>query len=516
MGLFEQFPYTNFHGLNLDWLLKKMEELAKEMGDLSTYVRSFIDTQIEPLIEAKLDEMVADGELDEILARMEVIDYVTPEMFGAKGDGLTDDTEAFQRAVNSGRAVCLLMGSMYKLTETIHLSNLHTETETRERVNRIIFQKAPTDYNSPSPAIVCEISDNTHPIFAIEAPNWRMVNVTAQCKNGPGNDAPEDLTFIKTNMSDPNVDFAMIGCKIDRANVIADVTGRGFLMRECLAFRPHKILAIKWAGDPEEGTYHGDLYGQRAIILENNRFHSCTGGPMITLAAAANAVGFRFCNNIFDRGHAEFMSCSGRPLAWKISGNTINGMKGLGGDTNPLIRFLAGAEDVMITDNMIHQIPQANEGSFAHLLDIAPTEETVKSLVVANNNVNKMSDGGLVIVRRVEGGITSPVLTGCGISGNVIEALDSTDETVRAVVKGMNLKMEQCVITDNVVGSHTGTASIYTVYSSGTHRLLYSKVIGNVIPGSAVTYAGTGDATLTGTLIDDTLIPSGNDSDERI
>lgn len=27
MGLFEHFPYVNFHGLNLDWLLKKVKDL---------------------------------------------------------------------------------------------------------------------------------------------------------------------------------------------------------------------------------------------------------------------------------------------------------------------------------------------------------------------------------------------------------------------------------------------------------------------------------------------------------
>ena len=28
---FEQFPYTNLHDLNLDWLLKKLEELEKNV-----------------------------------------------------------------------------------------------------------------------------------------------------------------------------------------------------------------------------------------------------------------------------------------------------------------------------------------------------------------------------------------------------------------------------------------------------------------------------------------------------
>ena len=31
---FEQFPYTNLHDLNLDWLLKKIEELEKRIKRL--------------------------------------------------------------------------------------------------------------------------------------------------------------------------------------------------------------------------------------------------------------------------------------------------------------------------------------------------------------------------------------------------------------------------------------------------------------------------------------------------
>lgn len=30
-GSYEKFPYTNFHGLNLDWLLQKMKELEQKV-----------------------------------------------------------------------------------------------------------------------------------------------------------------------------------------------------------------------------------------------------------------------------------------------------------------------------------------------------------------------------------------------------------------------------------------------------------------------------------------------------
>lgn len=34
MGLFEQFPYSNFHELNLDWILKKIKELDEKVDSI--------------------------------------------------------------------------------------------------------------------------------------------------------------------------------------------------------------------------------------------------------------------------------------------------------------------------------------------------------------------------------------------------------------------------------------------------------------------------------------------------
>jgi hypothetical protein len=33
MGLFEQFPYSNFHGLNLDWILKTIKDLETQISE---------------------------------------------------------------------------------------------------------------------------------------------------------------------------------------------------------------------------------------------------------------------------------------------------------------------------------------------------------------------------------------------------------------------------------------------------------------------------------------------------
>jgi hypothetical protein len=45
--------------------------------------------------------------------------YVTPEMYGAVGNGITDDTTALQNAINSGNAILLTTGKNYLVTTTL-------------------------------------------------------------------------------------------------------------------------------------------------------------------------------------------------------------------------------------------------------------------------------------------------------------------------------------------------------------------------------------------------------------
>ena len=42
MGIFEHFPYTNFHEVNLDWLLANVKNLETQIADVAEY-NSFLD-----------------------------------------------------------------------------------------------------------------------------------------------------------------------------------------------------------------------------------------------------------------------------------------------------------------------------------------------------------------------------------------------------------------------------------------------------------------------------------------
>lgn len=37
-GTFEQFPYTNYHDLNLDWIIEALKELNDRVTDLEARV----------------------------------------------------------------------------------------------------------------------------------------------------------------------------------------------------------------------------------------------------------------------------------------------------------------------------------------------------------------------------------------------------------------------------------------------------------------------------------------------
>lgn len=66
MGLFEHFPYSNFHEQNIDWLLRKMREQLDEMEDLYKQI-SEINTKIVDTVDDKLDGWVDDGTMAEIV-----------------------------------------------------------------------------------------------------------------------------------------------------------------------------------------------------------------------------------------------------------------------------------------------------------------------------------------------------------------------------------------------------------------------------------------------------------------
>lgn len=78
-----------------------VEEYIEKFNDLHDYVEDYFDNlDVQEEINNKLDAMAEAGTLDAIAARYFNHIVITPLQFDATGDGVTDDTENFQDAID--------------------------------------------------------------------------------------------------------------------------------------------------------------------------------------------------------------------------------------------------------------------------------------------------------------------------------------------------------------------------------------------------------------------------------
>ena len=100
----------------VDYLNKTMEDIITLHGDvtnlhkayaeLQSYVNNYFSSlDVQEEINNKLDELVNSGKLDVIFNQY--IRYVTPEEFGAIGDGVNDDTNAIKQCLEQNKSILL-------------------------------------------------------------------------------------------------------------------------------------------------------------------------------------------------------------------------------------------------------------------------------------------------------------------------------------------------------------------------------------------------------------------------
>lgn len=100
----------------IDYLNKSMEDIKTLNKDvtalhgayvkLQEYVNNYFSTlDVQEEINKKLDELVDTGKLDIIFNHW--IKYVTPEQYGAVGDGVTDDTNAIKQCFAQNKSILL-------------------------------------------------------------------------------------------------------------------------------------------------------------------------------------------------------------------------------------------------------------------------------------------------------------------------------------------------------------------------------------------------------------------------
>ena len=102
MAIFNEFPQTNFHELNLDWIIKVLRDLQKEWETFGLNWDEELTERVDEWLTAhpEATTTVQDHSLDYNKMVLGTLGFVIPEFFGAVGDGVQDDTAAFTAAFN--------------------------------------------------------------------------------------------------------------------------------------------------------------------------------------------------------------------------------------------------------------------------------------------------------------------------------------------------------------------------------------------------------------------------------
>lgn len=112
MAIFDNFPYTNIHDLNLDWLVKTVKKVYDKTELIDQAV---IDAQSRAL-SAEENAIKTENYFNALKKA-----FVTPLMFGAVGDGLTVDNDALNECFEycaENNAICLGLNKTYLIDDS--------------------------------------------------------------------------------------------------------------------------------------------------------------------------------------------------------------------------------------------------------------------------------------------------------------------------------------------------------------------------------------------------------------
>ena len=355
---------------------------------------------------------------------------VTPQMFGAKADGITDDTNAFQMAVDSGYDVFVptAMGETYLITRPIVITNPQCKRIYAEPICRVTSSSGIiiADFRSaPEPRETC--------LFDVHTQLFHICGIRFLCE------ADDHRVGLFLNAMDEDVcdyDIQIVHCSIKNFYRVANFMGRGFEIVSSHVGSCNHLANLYWDDAKDTNDNHPACYDQRGINVKNCRLHNIASS--FFTVRSGHAYGLHFQGNTVDNGKGYLVRAYDQAYGWNISGNVIQGIKG----DFDFMDFRKGMRDCVITGNTF-------------ISDIGywvGTESTVNSWLkcsgdtiacIVSNNVFKNSDGGFMSFKN---------LTGSSIVGN---AMHNTTKSADPAFKVSGTFKNNSIVGNTVSGSNS-------------------------------------------------------------
>lgn len=314
-------------------------------------------------------------------APLDVANATTPQDFGAVGDGVADDTEAIQKAIDAqlerANKIVYFPPGTYRITRSLVVPDV--EGNLAPNFNRLVLAGAGTMGSRTS--IIDVDFDGTG--IEVRAPLSAIRGLCfvapASLKKTTAVHTARDATRGELANTD-DTDATITECTFIEFYTAVKHVGRGLVFTNNLVAVGDYGLDISWptAGVAGSGV-HLLPYGMRKWLIEGNHFHSMSTAILTTGADAHNFRGAIIANNVLDIGRRLF---SGGIINSTFSGNVVEN-----GSNGSIVAVTSGGTNLTFSGNIFGGGEPGGGGRPKHAVEFRP-EATARNVTITGNSFN--------------------------------------------------------------------------------------------------------------------------------
>lgn len=411
---------------------------AKKKGDR-------IDVFEGPHTLADFMPVIAEGTDVPRMLKDRFADVVNVRDFGAKGDGVTDDTEAIQAAVTSNKSIFFPAGR-YRCTESITVPDMGATT-------RRTFYGASFPYSNEvdQDTHSCVVFENEGIGFNIQSAmielRWLGISGTESTRNN------FNAVRFKRLYNVDDMDGFVTECQFSNTVKAVQFWGRALNGYRNLFTSTCVCFELCWDFEGDQGQNsdtQNPPYGNRALRIIGNRKHGAGsfGNELTALVKNSGDVlrGAIISDNLLDIGGVLLRDSKG--LDSCLITNNVCDIGGAGVTSCPIMS--SGAiYNTIISHNVFSckysKVP--NEVSTSGAAFGLSFTGTIDGITISNNLIQGWTIRGITLNREVSENKTYKNIT---ISNNIFDCSNSGNQFGTSGI-GVNCRVEGLTVIGNVL-----------------------------------------------------------------